>query len=407
VPPDNHYFAIEMEYFPGESLAQKLEHRSHHFGNTYERLFHIYEQVLAAIKYLANLETPIFHGDIKPHNILVGRNDLVKLTDFGSSTMPEEFYVRTRENGGTVLYAAPEFADCISRKGTFIELLKGDIYSLGVLLYQLTTNQLPHNTQSNVRTHAPFPKPREINTGISPKLEQVILKCLQKESGDRFDSIEELIQAFREARKTQKKFSATLPEMGTGTFSEDWSSDVLAALEGGNYLQAARVAGREYERSGDLGALLQQMNAFYRAEQWFDLEKIINQTKSELNAEGHDARQIRLIVIKLYMRLRKIENAEIVLKQALKLDPASLELLLCEASIAGMETDFELAKHKLIALNRDYPGNPNILKRLVQVSEQLRDYDSASGFLRALLRLCREDEGLQKKRAHYESLGVW
>ncbi|WP_409338935.1 protein kinase domain-containing protein [Pseudomonas aeruginosa] len=78
----------------------------------------------------------------------------MKLTDFGSSALPEEIYVRTRENGGTVLYAAPEFSDSVSRKGTFDDLLRGDIYSLGVLLYQLLTGQLPHDTPSRASSCA-------------------------------------------------------------------------------------------------------------------------------------------------------------------------------------------------------------------------------------------------------------
>lgn len=126
VPPENEWFFIEMEYFPSQSLAQKLEQRKQNFGNTFERLFKIYAQVLDAVEYLASLAAPISHGDIKPHNILVGAGDLVKLTDFGSSALPEEIYVRTRENGGTVLYAAPEFSDSVSRKGTFGELLAGN-----------------------------------------------------------------------------------------------------------------------------------------------------------------------------------------------------------------------------------------------------------------------------------------
>ncbi|MCV5791916.1 serine/threonine protein kinase, partial [Escherichia coli] len=86
---------------------------------------------------------------------------LVKLTDFGSSALPEEIYVRTRENGGTVLYSAPEVSNVDSRRGSLEELLLGDIYSLGVLLYQLLTGKLPHDTPAQVQRHAPFKLPTE------------------------------------------------------------------------------------------------------------------------------------------------------------------------------------------------------------------------------------------------------
>lgn len=407
VPPDNHYFVIEMEYFPSESLAQKLEHRSHHFGNTYERLFHMYEQVLEAVAYLANIETPISHGDIKPHNILVGLDDLVKLTDFGSSALPEEIYVRTRENGGTVLYSAPEFSDCVSRKGTFRQLIQGDIYSLGVLLYQLITCRLPHDTQAQVRSHAPFPKPREINKSIAPELEKIILRCLQKEPDNRYESIDILIEEFLVARKVQQNYVPILPDIIRRESTKDWSSDVVAALENGNYIQAAQVAKVEFKRSQDLGALLQQLNSLYRAERWFDLEKELREINDVFVKKGDDAFQIRLLAIKTYMQLRQLEKAETILKKSFEFDQQTLEHTLIDASIKGMKADFGNAKKQLVLLNQEYPRNPNILRRLVQVSEQLRDYSSASGYLRVLLKVCGNDDSLSKKRHQYEMLGVW
>lgn len=203
IPPENEWFFIEMEYFPSQSLAQKLEQRNQHFGNTFERLFGMYAQVLDAVGFLAALPTPISHGDIKPHNILVGANDLVKLTDFGSSALPEEIYVRTRENGGTVLYASPEFSDSVSRKGSFEDLLRGDIYSLGVLLYQLLTGQLPHDTPSQVRRHAPFKRPSEINANIVVPVDELILRCMAREPSDRYPDIKTLSSAFELARQHQ------------------------------------------------------------------------------------------------------------------------------------------------------------------------------------------------------------
>lgn len=406
IPPENHWFFIEMEYFPSESLAQKLEQRAQHFGNTFERLFGIYEQVLQAVAYLASLPVPVSHGDIKPHNILVGANDLVKLTDFGSSALPEEIYVRTRENGGTVLYSAPEFSDCVSRKGTFTELLQGDIYSLGVLLYQLVTGSLPHDTQAQVRSHYPFKKPTEINAAIHPALEAVILKCLSKHPVDRFDSIEALQGAFHQARLQQKQHKHyVLPTVVPN--NTDWSSYVVQALDAGDYRKAARLAETEFQRSHDLTALLHQLNALYRIEHLHDFEDVFGQARQHWLDNDPNTAAIRLLGIKAFMALRKPEMASELLAEAYQHGGRSYELDFLSASLAGLQADYHTARSTLESLNREQPGKPQVLSRLVQVCEQLRDYGAAVGYLRAVLRIVKDSPALIGKRERYQQLGLW
>ncbi|MCE2570539.1 protein kinase [Motilimonas eburnea] len=408
VPPEKEWYAIEMEYFPSESLAQKLERRTHHFGNTYDRLFNIYSQVLEAVGYLASLESPISHGDIKPHNILIGQGDHVKLTDFGSSALPEEIYVRTRENGGTVLYSAPECCDCVSRIGNFEQLLAGDIYSLGVLLYQLTTGKLPHDTQAQVLRHDTFAKPREINSTICPALESVILQCLQREPADRFLSINELKEAFKRASIQQNKQTHVFHQATIAQPARDWSSDVVEALEKTEYQKAAALANTEFRRSKDPSALLQELNALYRGERWFDFEKsVLGLDERFLNIEGSVGAHIRELAVKVFMKLRKLEQAQKLLATAKQLGDISFELSMCEASIEAMQTRYPEARSQLEALNRAYPMNSMVLRRLVLVCEQERNYDAAAGYLRAALRVCRDDEKLQQKRRQYEILGKW
>lgn len=407
IPPEKEWFAIEMEYFPSESLAQKLENRTHHFGNTYERLFNIFDQVLDAVEYLATLPKPISHGDIKPHNILVGQGDLVKLTDFGSSALPEDFYVRTRENGGTVLYAAPEYSDCATRKGTFEQLLAGDIYSLGVLLYQLLTGRLPHDTQAQVRTHAPFPKPREINSGVCEAMEEVVLACLSKDPASRFESVGHLKDAFRAARKLQGEQKGLAPLIGNPSPVTDWSTSVIEAMESADYQKAARLAGQEYERSSDANALLQQLNALYRDERWFDFAKVYESARDAAAQKSIDGAAIRLLGIKVYMRLRQLDRAQAELDRSAEFGEEGFEHALCRASISGMKADFVGARHQLVELNKGNPMNPKVLRRLVQVCEQQRDYDAAAGFLRVALKAIPGDDRLAEKKTKYEMLGVW
>ncbi|MBB1445275.1 serine/threonine-protein kinase [Pseudoalteromonas sp. SG43-3] len=425
IPSEKHLYVIEMEYFPSETLAQKLENRYFHLcnsdktfpGNEYECVavnspkyyFHIFDQVLEAIEYLSNLNPPISHGDIKPHNILIGQDDLVKLTDFGSSALPLEFYVRTRENGGTVLYSAPEFCDCGSRKGTTEELLSGDIYSLGVLLYQLMTGCLPHDTQIEVRSHAPFAKPSEINSGVCPELEIVILKCLSKLPKDRYLSIQTLKADFEFSKQKQAVYTAPKGALiASNSPRKDWSSEVTQALEDTDYQAAARTAELEFKRSHNCYALFLQCHSLYRDERWKDLEKlIIENLPTFMQLDDSDISSARVIAIKAMLKWRNIDLAQELIDVARQQDPDDYDISLCYASLLGMNAKYDDAKKELEKLNRVYPRQQSILKRLLQVCEQLRDYNTSAGYLRVLLKIVKSDEKLNQKRQQYERLGVW
>lgn len=407
IPPDNEWFFIEMEYFPSQSLAQKLEQRNQNFGNTFERLFNIYAQVLDAVDFLATLPTPISHGDIKPHNILVGAGDLVKLTDFGSSALPEEIYVRTRENGGTVLYAAPEFSDCISRKGTIEDLLRGDIYSLGVLLYQLLTGQLPHDTPSQVYRHALFKRPSEINTNIVPAVDALILKCMERVPSNRYNDIASLRIDFEIARKNQISAPKYTITPMSGEASVDWSTSVIEALENKDYLKAAKIAEDVFSRTHDFAALLQQLNALYRAEgQLFKFKEVFEREYKSGHC-GNDQQSIRLLGIKAFLKLGKTDVAKKLIQDAMKLDGESVELDLLRATCFGLDACFPEAREALEAINRKCPSKPQVLIRLIQVCEQMRDYSAAVGYLKHALRVVSNSPELDAKRQRYQGLGLW
>lgn len=407
VPPEKEWFAIEMEYFPSESLAQKLEHRTRNFSGTYERLLNIFEQVLNAVAHLSTLESPISHGDIKPHNILVGLDDLVKLTDFGSSALPEEIYVRTRENGGTILYAAPEYSDCVSRKGSFVDLMRGDIYSLGVLLYQLLTARLPHDTQNQVRTHAQFPKPGEINSGICPLLEQVILNAIEKIPENRFASLKEFQNAFYKAKNYQLEYSPELPVLAVEKEPVNGDIEYESLLSNGDYKKAAQIAKISFLHDQQAKDFINLLNALARDGRYYDLQKEIDEYSYLLSNPDENGKAIRLIALKTMLKLHQLDDLLILLNKAIEIDGESDELNIIHASALGMQAQYNKAKAILEKINRTSPGNGGVLKKLVLVCEQQRDYEKASGYLRAALKVVKNDEKLVQKRQFYENLGVW
>lgn len=402
---DGEWFFIEMEYFPSQTLAQKLEQRIRNFGNTFERLLKIYEQVLKAVSYLANLSPPISHGDIKPHNILVGAEDTIKLTDFGSSALPEEIYIRTRENGGTVLYAAPEYSNVDSRRGTIEELLRGDIYSLGVLLFQILTGKLPHDTPAQVQRHAPFKRPTEINSSIHPEMEKLILGCMCKKPEERF-SIDDLLKAFDSARDKQLGQRSLMPENTQGGV-EDWSSKVMRSLENKSYSKAAKIAGDEFARSKDWQALLYYLSALYRGNRLFHFESVFDQEKEFLmKQEGETFASIRILALKIFLALRKASEAKCVLTAIKELDGETNNIMYLEAKLKGLDADYSKARTLLERVNRSSPMRLSVLTQLVLVCEQMRDYSAASGYLKAAMRIDKNASELNRKYNLYRQIGL-
>ena len=93
--------------------------------------------------------------------------DRAKITDFGSSILPEDMYTRTRENGGTILYSAPEIVGTTRRGRGREEIFRADIYSLGVLLYHLVTSATAPRHAEPSRQVCPVPSPaRDQSLGV-------------------------------------------------------------------------------------------------------------------------------------------------------------------------------------------------------------------------------------------------
>lgn len=176
---------IVMEYVSGPTLKEVIQQKG---------CLEPIEAVRIAKEIASALESAhrnnLVHCDIKPHNILVMPDGHIKVTDFGiaravsASTMTYSGSVM-----GSVHYFSPEQA-----KGTVITT-KSDVYSLGVVLYEMLTGQLPFNGETSVSIalkhlqEEPVPI-RQINTSIPPVLEAIVQKAMSKDPADRPSSTE-------------------------------------------------------------------------------------------------------------------------------------------------------------------------------------------------------------------------
>ncbi len=145
----------------------------------------------------------LLHRDVKPANILITKDDVVKLTDFGIARAVTTQTVTVTQPGlvmGSVYYISPEQAQGHELHES------SDLYSLGVVLFQMLTGKLPYTGESPITValkHVSNPvPPLEIEDGsISPALTAIVRKLMQKDPSDRFGSAMEVAKALREARE--------------------------------------------------------------------------------------------------------------------------------------------------------------------------------------------------------------
>ncbi len=150
----------------------------------------------------------VIHRDVKPGNMLLRAEDQLLLSDFGIAAILEASAGYALGNGaGTPQYMAPE-------QGTPNGIVdaRTDIYSLGVVLFQCVTGQLPFNADTpmgiiNQHLHSPVPRPAQLAPGLPPRVEQIILRAMEKQPGGRYQRAREMADHLREAAAEARRLA--------------------------------------------------------------------------------------------------------------------------------------------------------------------------------------------------------
>jgi serine/threonine protein kinase len=204
-------FFITMELVEGKSLQNLLD-----AGQMFPlpRVLRIMEQTCSALQFAHDRN--IVHRDIKPGNLMLTPDDTVKVTDFGTAKILQFGTVQqTAHVVGTPSYMSPE-----QIKGKVVDG-RSDIFSLGVVLYEMVTGEKPFPGQ-NITTviykivNEEPTAPRDIDSSIHPGLNDIIMKSLAKEPAARYQSCRELFEDLRNYRSLPSAFNpnATLPTVG-------------------------------------------------------------------------------------------------------------------------------------------------------------------------------------------------
>ena len=212
VGDDNGQYFIVMEYIDGKNLKDLVKKRG---KLTVTEVVDIMSQIADGLS-VAH-DSYIIHRDIKPQNIMILENGLVKITDFGiAMAMNATQLTQTNSVMGSVHYLPPEQA---SGKGS---TLKSDIYSMGILMYELLTGTLPYRGENAVEIalkhlKEPLPSIREEIEDLPQSVENIILKSAAKNPKNRYNDAREMYEDLKtcmdESRLNEEKHEYQNPEL--------------------------------------------------------------------------------------------------------------------------------------------------------------------------------------------------
>jgi eukaryotic-like serine/threonine-protein kinase len=190
---DGTYY-IAMEYLEGRSLKTIVQQEA---PLDADRAIDLIIQVLRAARFAHR--RGIIHRDLKPHNVIVDADGRAKVTDFGIARAGASDMTQTGSIMGTAQYLSPEQA-----QGHAVSAAS-DIYSIGIMLYELLTARVPFDGESAVtialkQVNELPERPSVLNPAITPELEAVVMRALEKDPARRFPDAESFISALQAAR---------------------------------------------------------------------------------------------------------------------------------------------------------------------------------------------------------------
>lgn len=334
-------------------------------------------------------EAGLFHGNLKPNNMIIDEKGLVKLLDLG---MARPFEVKRELNDEIILetaeYISPERASgdkCDQRT---------DIYSLGILMYRMFTGIVPFKSETAIATallhveQAPM-GPRKFNTYIPFTLEEIIMTCLQKSPGDRFQHMHEIIDALRQLEEEK---------------SEGFFDDEFIAVRQTDQITLFFDQGQKYFDDGlylDCIAEMKKILSIYP--QHIEATQMIEAASRELEIDPSGAISPHILELttgEIIEKARhqyqeeKLQDCIDTIRSALRKDPDNSEALRILEEAQKKVLENEVRKHKETTKQRTKD-----IKRLYKEGKKLfkvADYEGCLEHMNKILELDATYSGAHK-----------
>jgi serine/threonine-protein kinase len=217
-------FYITMELIEGRSLQAQIDSKQ---TFPLPRVLRLMEQACSALQFAH--ERNVVHRDIKPANLMLTADDTLKITDFGTAKILQFGTThQTAQVVGTPSYMSPEQV-----KGKAVDG-RSDIFSLGVVLYEVITGEKPFPGQNittviyKIVNEDPIP-PRQLDSSIHPGLDYVITKALAKQPDARYQTCREMLEELRNYRELRLNPNATMA-LSSGAQTQTMTSGITATV---------------------------------------------------------------------------------------------------------------------------------------------------------------------------------
>jgi serine/threonine-protein kinase len=236
VGSDNDINYIIMEYVSGKTLKQVIKENGKLAPN---KAVELSIQIVKALE--CAHKNNIIHRDIKPHNILVTDDGTAKVTDFGIAKASNSVTI-TNSNRimGSAHYFSPEQA-----KGSFVDF-RTDIYSLGIVMYEMVTGRVPYDADSPVSValkhiQEPVVPPKELDENIPDSLNKLILKAVEKEPIRRYQTMTAMLLDLNKIQNNQNP----------NIVDDDFEEDMTRIMDPADVNNAISAANNQNDKNND------------------------------------------------------------------------------------------------------------------------------------------------------------
>lgn len=389
-------WVVEMEFVNGCPLSRLMDDEVQWSKVTFEDIVRWFTGVAEALAFLH--EHHIAHGDIKPDNLLLDEGSgRLKITDFGTSRRLTDNLIRTFRHAGAWAYQAPEIQQADQRGAV------SDLFSVGAVLYHITTGQLPRASIHELLTSAPITRPRQFNPEIPAELDTLIMDLLVDDPHRRLPNATTLrnrLQSLLPAKHLEKV--PTLQPLPPGTGYLDRAASLLAEGKKEEARESASSATLHstglvpalelYARlSDELGYAEDAITAYKRL---LSLEKTPSETRRSAESQ----------LANLFLQLHRYEEAESYVEAAIRTQPTPRSMLFKAAVVLGACTKLDRALDLLDTILAQDSQDGAALEKKALVLWLLHRYEDAARVARDVLAIMPDSEICLKRLIDYETL---